>query len=67
MRYRKLGAIQLMHGYPKEALDNFMTAKRLVRGRDVFEAIAIQRVRNRKPATRRDARELSGANVQGIG
>jgi adenylate cyclase len=39
MRYRELGAIQLTQGHPKEALEQFMTAKRLARGSDMVEAI----------------------------
>jgi adenylate cyclase len=39
MRYRELGAIQLTQGRPKEALEQFMTAKRLARGSDMVEAI----------------------------
>ena len=39
MRYRELGAIQLTQGHPNEALENFMTAKRLVMGNDMVEPI----------------------------
>jgi adenylate cyclase len=38
-RYRELGAIQLTQGHPTEALENFMTAKRLVMGDDMVEPI----------------------------
>ena len=39
MRHRELGVILLVQGHPKEALEKFMTARRLARGTDSVETI----------------------------
>ncbi len=39
MRHRELGLILLIQGHPQEALEEFVTARRLARGTDVVEAI----------------------------
>jgi tetratricopeptide (TPR) repeat protein len=39
MRHRELGLILLIQGHPEEALEKFMTAKRLAGGGDVVEVI----------------------------
>ena len=38
-RHRELGLILLIQGHPQEALEEFVTARRLARGTDVVEAI----------------------------
>jgi adenylate cyclase len=39
MRHRELGVILLIQGHPQEALETFVTARRLAKGTDVVEAI----------------------------
>ena len=39
MRHRELGVILLIQGHPKEALEKFVTARRLAKGTDVVETI----------------------------
>ena len=39
MRHRELGLILLIQGHPQEALENFVTARRLAKGTDPVQSI----------------------------